>query len=116
VPHTTEGLVDILHNLRRRLGPAKLEKLLPDVASIAMDDGLRDTAKELMDHNGLVVLGDRVKGLLNHMTAKGIHGEVQGIASNGLSNLDDLFRSTMFEATLDQEIAEAVDLDSVSIC
>jgi hypothetical protein len=50
------------------------------------------------------------------MTAKGIHGEVQGIASNGLSNLDDLFRSTMFEATLDQEIAEAVDLDSVSIC
>lgn len=45
VPHATESLVDVLHNLRWRLGPAKLEKLLPDVASIAVNDSLRDTTK-----------------------------------------------------------------------
>jgi hypothetical protein len=45
VPHTTESLIDIFHDLRRRLSPTKLEKLLPDVTSVAMDDGLRDTTK-----------------------------------------------------------------------
>lgn len=44
MPHTAKGFVDILHDLWWRFGPAQLEKLLPDVASISMDDGLRNTA------------------------------------------------------------------------
>lgn len=112
MPHTTESLVDVLHNLRRRLSPAKLEKLLPNVTSIAMDHSLRNTAKQFVNHNGLVILRDRVKGFLNHVTAEGVHGEIQCIAANGLSNLDDLFGSAMLETALNQEIAEAIDLDS----
>ena len=109
MPHATESLIDILHDLRRRLSPAKLEKLLPDMTSVAVNDGLRDTTKKFMNHDSLVILWNRVKCLLNDVTAECIHGEIQRVSSNGLSDLDDLFGSTMLKAALNQEVAEAVD-------
>ena len=109
VPHATESLIDIFHDLRRGLSPTKLEKLLPDMTSVAMDDSLRDTTKKLMNHDGLIILWNRVKCLLNDVAAERIHGEVQGIASDGLSNLYNLFRSTMLKAALDQKVTEAIN-------
>lgn len=44
MPHATEGFVDVTHDLWRRVAPAKLEQLLPHVASIPVDHGLRNTA------------------------------------------------------------------------
>jgi hypothetical protein len=109
VPHAAKSLIDILHDLGRGFGPAKLEKLLPDMASIAMNDSLRDTTKKLMNHDGLIVFRNRVKSLLDDMAAESIHRQVQSVASNGLSNLDDLFRSAMLKAALNQEVSKAVD-------
>src|ERR1700692_1567555 len=61
-----------------------------------------------MNHDGLIVLWNRVKCLLDDVTAKCIHGKVQGVASDGFSNLDDLFRSAMLKAALNQEVTEAI--------
>jgi hypothetical protein len=74
-----------------------------------MNDSLRDTTKKLMNHDSLVVFGNRVKCLLDDVAAESIHGEVQGVASDSLSNLDDLFRSAMLKAALNQEVSESVD-------
>ena len=109
MPHTPESLIDIFHDLRRRLGPAKLEQLLPDMTSVSMNNSLRNATKKLMNHDSLVVFRNRIKCLLNDMATESIHGEVQSVASNGFSNLDDLFRSSMLEATLNQEVSEAID-------
>ena len=38
-----------------------------------MDDRLWDAAKELVDHDGLVVFGNRIECLLNDVTTKWIH-------------------------------------------
>jgi hypothetical protein len=62
-----------------------------------------------VNHDGLVILRNGIKCLLDDVTAESIHGEVQGITSNGFSNLDDLFRSSVFEATLNQKVSESVD-------
>lgn len=43
MPHATEGLIDILHNLRGGVGPTEFEQLLPDVAGVAVDDRLGNT-------------------------------------------------------------------------
>jgi len=74
VPHASESLIDILHDLRGRLGPAELEKLLPNVTSISVDDSLWDATKKLVDHDSLVVFWDGVKCLLNDMAAECVHG------------------------------------------
>lgn len=79
------------------------------MASIPVNDSLRYAAQKLMDHHGLVVLGNRVKGFLDNMAAKGIHRQAEGVSTNGLSNLDDLLGSSVLEATLNQEVSEAVD-------
>ena len=115
VPHPTKCLVDILHDLWRRLGPAKLEKLLPDVASIAVNDGLWNAAKQLVNHDGLVVLWNGIKGLLNNVASKSIHGQVESVATDGLSDLDDLLRSSVLEAPLNEKVTEAVDHQWISL-
>jgi hypothetical protein len=79
MPHSAKGLIDILHDLRRRLSPAKLEKLLPDMASISMNYSLWYTTKKLMNHDSLVVFRDGIKCLLDDVTAESIHGEVQSV-------------------------------------
>jgi hypothetical protein len=115
MPHAAKSFVNILHDLRRRLGPAKLKQLLPDMASIAVNNSLWNTAKKLMDHDCLVIFRNRIKRLLNDMAAESIHREVQSVASNGLSNLDDLFRSSVLEAALNQEVTKAIDHQWISL-
>lgn len=68
-----------------------------------------------MDHDGLVVLWDRIKCLLYNVTSEGIHGQVQGIASNGLCNLDNLFRSTMLKTALNKKVTKAVHHQGIGL-
>ena len=68
-----------------------------------------------MNHDSLVILRYRVKGLLDHMATKGIHGEIQGIATDSISNLYDLLRSSMLEATLNQKIAKAINHERIGL-
>ena len=81
-----------------------------------MNDGLRNAAKELMDHDGLIVLWHGIECLLDDMTAKGVHGEVQSVSSNGLCNLDHLFRCAVLKASLNEEVSKSVDHQGICLC
>lgn len=113
MPHAAQSLVDILHDLRRRVTPAQLEQLLPDVACIAVDNGLWDTTKEFVDHDCFVVLWDDIERLLDDVTAESIHTELKSLAANSIGNGDDLFRCTVLEATLDEEVPKTVNHERV---
>lgn len=115
VPHAPERIIDVLHNLRWRLCPTEFKELLPNVASVAVDHCLGDSTQKFMDHDCLVVLWDRVKGFLNDMAAKRVHRETQSVSTNSLSNLDDLFGSAVFKATLHQEVTEAIDHQRIGL-
>ncbi|KAI6757605.1 hypothetical protein HG531_003430 [Fusarium graminearum] len=58
MPHSAQCFVDILHDLRGRLGPAELEKLLPNMASVTMNNRLRDASQKFRNHNGLILFRD----------------------------------------------------------
>lgn len=45
VPHTLQSLIDVRHDLGRRLGPTQLEQLLPDVARVAVNDSVGNSSK-----------------------------------------------------------------------
>lgn len=115
VPHATQSLVDELHDKRRLSTPAELEQLLPDVACVAVDNGFRNATQELVNHDGLVLLGHAVKSLLDDMTAESVHAEVQSIAADSLSNCHNLLGRAMLEAALDEEIAESVDHQGIGL-
>jgi hypothetical protein len=115
MPHATESFIDVAHDLRWRVAPAKLKQLLPDVASIAMDDSLRDATEQLVDHSRLVLFGNTVESLLDDMATKSIHAQSKSVATYSLSDSDDLIVSTMLEAALHEEIAEAIDHQSISL-
>jgi hypothetical protein len=115
VPHATQGLVDVLHDLRWRTAPAELEQLLPDMASIAVDDSFRDAAEKLVDHDGLVLLRHAVKRLLNDVASERVHAEVQSVTTNSLCNGHHLLRRAMLEAALDQEVTETVDHEWIGL-
>lgn len=115
MPHALESFVDLEHDLRRFTRPAKLEQLLPDMACIAVDDSIRDASEQLADHVGFVVFRDRVKGLLDNVTAECIHAEGKHVSMNGVGNRDDLLRCAMFEAALNEEVAEAVDHERICL-
>jgi len=115
MPHAAKGFVDILHDLRRRVTPAKLKQLLPDVASVSMNDSLRDTAKQLVNHDSFAVFWHNIERFLYNMAAKWIHAELQGVASDGIGDGNDLLGCTMLEATLDEKVAEAVDHELISL-
>jgi hypothetical protein len=74
-----------------------------------VNHSLRNAAEKFMNHNGFIIFGYRVKCLLDNMTAKGIHGKAECVTTNGFSNLNDLLGSAMLEATLDEEIPEAIN-------
>lgn len=115
MPHAAQSLVDVLHDLRRRAAPTQFEQLLPNVASVAVDDGLGNAKQELVDHDGLVLFRDAVECLLDNVTPKSIHAETEGVAANGLGNGNDLLRRAVLEAALDQEVAKAVDHERVGL-
>lgn len=85
------------------------------MASIAVDDRLGDTAKQLVNHDSLVILGDRVEGLLYNMATEWVHREVQSVPTDCFRNLDDLLRSAMLEAALDKKVAKAIDHERVGL-
>jgi hypothetical protein len=115
MPHATESLVDVAHDLRGRVAPAKLEELLPHVTRITMDDGLRDTAEQLVNHGRLVLFGNAVEGFLDNVTSEGIHAKSKCIATNGLGDRDDLVGRAMLEAALNKEVTEAVDHQRIGL-
>lgn len=115
MPHALERLVHILHDLRRGLCPAKLEQLLPDVACITVDHCLRDATEQLIDHDCLVVLWDRVEGFLDHMATKWVHGQIEGMATDRFGDLDHLFGRPVLKAALNEEIAESVHHQGVCL-
>ena len=115
VPHAAESLIDVLHDLGWSVAPAELKELLPDVAGVAVNDGLGDATEKLVDHDGLVLLRNAVESLLDNVAAKGIHAQVEGVAADSTSDGDDLLRVAVLKAALDQEIAEAVDHERVSL-
>ncbi len=115
VPHAAQSLVDVLHDLRWRPAPAQFKELLPDMTSVAVDDGLRDATKQLVHHDRLVLLRDGVEGLLDDMTPESIHAEVECVSANGLRNCNDLLCRAMLEAALDEEVAEAIDHERIRL-
>ena len=115
MPHATQSLVDIFHDEGRSSTPAKLKQLLPDMARVAVDDRLRNAAQKLVNHDGLVLLGYAVKRLLDDMAAKSVHAEVQSVATDSLCNRYHLFRGSMLEAALDEEVTETVDHQWISL-
>lgn len=68
-----------------------------------------------MDHDGLVVLRDRVKCLLHDVASEWIHREIERVATDSFGDLDDLLWSAMLEAALDQEISKAIDHERVCL-
>ncbi len=115
MPHAAKSLVDLQHDLRGFTTPTKLEQLLPDVTSIAMNDRIWNAAKKFSDHVSFVILWDRVESLLNDVAAERVHAERQYIAVNGVGDRDNLLGSAMLEAALDKEVAEAVDHQGVCL-
>ena len=115
VPHASKRLVDLDHNLRWLSRPSQLKQLLPDMTSIAVNDSVRNATEELANHVSLVVLRHRIEGFLNDVTPERIHAESNDVAMNGISNSDNLLRSTMLEAALDQEVAETIDHQGVGL-
>ena len=79
------------------------------MASVAVDHGLWDAAQQLMHHGGLVLLGDVVESFLNDMATKGVHAEGERVATNSLCDANDLLRSSVLKAALDQKVAKAVN-------
>lgn len=115
VPHTTKRFVDELHDLRRTLTPSQLEQLLPNMTSISVDDSFGNAAEQLVDHDGLVVLRDGVKSLLDNVAAKWIHRQIQRVAADCFGNLDDLLRGAVLEAALNEEVAEPVNHERIGL-
>lgn len=115
MPHTTKRFVDVAHDLRWRIAPAELEKLLPDVAGIAMDHSLRNATEQLMHHGGFVLLRNAVERLLDDVTAEGVHAESKSVPTDGLSDGDDLLGRAMLKAALHEEVAETIDHERVGL-
>lgn len=108
MPHTSKSLIDLGHDLRWFAVPAKLQQLLPDMTRIAMDDGIRDATKQFFHHVCLVIFGHRIERFLDHMAAKRIHTQRENMTVDRMGNRHDLFGRAVFEATLNEEIAEAI--------
>lgn len=80
-----------------------------------MDDCFRNATKKLVYHDSFVVFWNSIERFLNYMTSKRVHAEAQGISTNGISNSDDLFRSSVLEAALDKEVSESIDHQRVCL-
>lgn len=128
MPHSTQCLVHIFHDLWRRLSPAELKQFLPNVAGIyykstlkcqlaeiwdrdftSVNNGFGDASKKLADHCSLKILWNTVEGLLDNMASKSIHAKIQCITANSTGNPIDLLRGTVFEAALYKEISKSID-------
>lgn len=79
------------------------------MACITMNDRLWNTTKKLVNHDGFVIFGDGVEGFLNHVTAKCVHTQTQGVASDSVSNRDHLFGGAVFKTSLHKEVPKTVN-------
>ena len=100
MPHAMESVVNLGHDLRRFTAPAKFEELLPHMAGITVDDSLRNTTKQFVDHDSLMFFGNTVERLLDNVAAKGVHAETERITTDSICNRNDLLGCTMLEAAL----------------
>lgn len=85
------------------------------MARIAVNHSLRDPPQKLVDHDRLVLLRDGVECLLNDVAAERVHRKTESIASDGLCNFDDLLRSAMLKAALDEEVSETIDHQGIGL-
>lgn len=115
MPHAAKGFIHFDHDLRRLAVPTELEQLLPDMACIAMNYRLWNSAEELVNHDSFVLLGNTVKGLLNNMAPEGVHAQIESVASYRIGNCNHLLRSPMFETTLNKKVAKSVYHEWVSL-
>jgi hypothetical protein len=70
------------------------------MASISVDYSLGDPSQELVNHDRLVILWNRIKSLLDNMASEWIHGKAESVATDRLSDLDDLLGGAMLKASL----------------
>lgn len=68
-----------------------------------------------MHHGGLVFLRDAVESFLDNVAAESIHTEGERVATNRLSDGNDLVGCAMLKAALNKEIAETVDHQRVGL-
>lgn len=115
VPHAMKSFVDELHDLGRALSPPQFKQLLPDMTGVTVDDRFWNTTEKFVDHDGLIVLWNGVECLLNHMASERIHRQIQRIATDRFSDLDDLLRGTVLKAALDEEVTETIDHERISL-
>ena len=81
-----------------------------------MDDCLWDSSQQFGNHDRLEILRNRIECLLNNMTTKRIHGEIQSVSSNSFSYVDNLVRCAMLKTSLHQEITKPVNHQWVGLC
>src|SRR6478735_358505 len=86
------------------------------MAGVAMNDRLWNSSQQFGNHDCLEILWDRIECLLDNMTAKGIHGEIQSVSPNSFSYVDNLVRCAMLKASLHQEITKPVNHQWVGLC
>lgn len=115
MPHSSQGFIDLRHNLRRLPAPTELEKLLPHMTCVPMNNRFWNSAKKLMNHDSLVFFWDTVKSLLNYVTSEWVHAETQRVALDGVGYGNDLLRSSMLEAALNKKVAKTINHERVRL-
>lgn len=82
---------------------------------IAVDHCLWDSAEKLIDHDSFMLFGNTVKGLLNNMASKGVHAQVEGVASYCIGDCDNLVGSTMLKTPLNEKVAESINHERIGL-
>lgn len=107
-PLTNKCSIDSAHDHWWGTLPSELEELLPDVASIAMNNGVPDTREKFTDHLVLEALWNTIKSLLDDMATESISAEANSVVLDVGSEAHDLIVIGALEDALDEEVAEAI--------
>lgn len=107
-PLANKSSVDCSHDHRWWSLPAELEQLLPNVASISMNNGVADAGQQFTHHLMLESLGNAVEGLLNDVAAKCISAKTHSVSFNMSSQAHDLVVVGALEDALNKEVAKAI--------
>lgn len=108
MPYPSQCIIHLGQDLGRLFSPSKLEKLLPNMAGIAVNHRFWDSAEEFVYHDSLLILRDTIKRLLDDVASKRVHAQVEGVTSDRTRDGNDLIGCSMLEATLDEEVSKAI--------